>query len=275
MEDRNKIIHEKGESQEINENDKTDLKDFRKSSSQNNSNMEELKLMDFNQTIKLNIDFHFSYNILILGNTGVGKTKILNFISDNYSKNKNSSNYMYIPTLGCDLSIKKFKLEDRVIQIKFYEIGDFDFDFNKNQMTEYFNLSHACIYVIDSDKDESISIVEKFTSLNQNNNKMVNYLILNKNFENIKSSKTETVTIETNRIKNMLNCEHCHFKKCFQTNIQDKNSYRNFFNLMLNDCIDFFKEEKMAIIYNHKNKLDNKNIFFRYRKNRKNRKFCC
>jgi hypothetical protein len=275
MEVKNGKVQDKGESHEMNENDKTDLKDFQKSSSQNFSNMEELKLMEFNQTIKLNVDFHLSFNILILGMFGVGKTKTLNFICDNFTKEKNSLNNIYIPTIGTDLQIKKFRIDEKIIKINFYDIGKFDFDLNHTQMIEYFNLAHACIYVIDSQKEESISLVEKFTSLNPNNDQMVNYLILNKNLQNPNSSTPDTVTKETKRIKNMLNCEHCHFNKCFQSSIVEKNSYKNFFNFMLNDCIDFFKGEDRGKLYKEKNKLDNKNIFFRYRKSRKNTKCWC
>jgi hypothetical protein len=70
----------------------------------------------------------------------------------------------------------------------------------------------------------------------------------------------------------MLSCSNCNIKNSYETQIGEASTYKNSFNSILNDLIEFFRDEKNMKSYKDKNKMDNKKLYFKYKKDRKNKK---
>jgi small GTP-binding protein len=236
---------------------------------------EEIDLKNIDQNLKFNKN-EFQFKILFLGDTKVGKTSLISMICDGYVNNT------YTKTLCCDVRKKVFKIGQTTTEIKFFDIGDVDLEFNLSSILEYLSIVHCCIYVVDSTRPSSLDKIEKILK-NLKNHNMINVLALNKidlvesvsqaNRKNMLSIKSQKI-IEFDR--NFNTNEFKLFSKIVQTSVKNNQTVQDLFNSVLNSLIDYYSEEKNFEFYLKKCDSEENKIFFKYkmRKNMKNR-VCC
>lgn len=228
----------------------------------NNIMQDEIKLLPLNQCIIIPHD-ELTFKIIFLGASGTGKSSIIKRI---FGETVGSR---YIKTLCCDIRTKKLKFKEKMLKLKFFEIGNVDLIANLPVFIEYFKIVHACVYVIDVNESSSLSYVEKLASENIYSFELINYLLLHKSDVN-KIERDETII--TNRVNNLTKSEKSNFKTIFHTSIEDIDSIQNFFNTMMGDLIEFYEHPDQRKIYLEKNKLDNANLFFKYKTSDKKKK---
>lgn len=93
-----------------------------------------------------NSDYDYIYKILIIGNSGVGKSSILLRFTDNIFKDS------FISTIGVDFKVKTIQLDNRIIKLQLWDTaGQERF---KTITHSYYRGAHGVILVFDlTDKD--------------------------------------------------------------------------------------------------------------------------
>jgi len=236
---------------------------------------EEIDLNNLDRNLKFNKN-EFQFKILFLGDTKVGKSSLISLICDGIVNNT------YIKTLCCDVRKKIFRIGQTTTEVKFFDIGDVDLEFNLYSILEYLSIVHCCIYVVDSTRPSSLEKIEKIVK-NLKNRNLINVLALNKidlvesvsqaNRKNMLSVKSQKI-IDFDRNFNTDQLKL--FSKIVQTSVKKNQTVQDLFNFVLNSLIDFYSEEKNYEFYIKKRDSEENKIFFKYkmRKNFKN-SVCC
>jgi len=114
-----------------------------------------------NTTDKKQKKFDFEFKIIIIGDTGVGKTSILNrFTDDTYNRN-------YISTIGIDYRIKMVKLLEKITQLTIFDTAGQER--YRSLAKSYYKGSQAVIIAYDiTDKDSLDSVKSWLSDLNSN-----------------------------------------------------------------------------------------------------------
>lgn len=98
-----------------------------------------------------NLEYDYLFKILIIGDSGVGKSSLLlRFTDDTYSDN-------YISTIGVDFKIKTIELGSNVVKLQIWDTaGQERF---RNIVSSYYRGAHGIIVVYDVLKEESFENV--------------------------------------------------------------------------------------------------------------------
>ena len=92
-------------------------------------------------------DFDYLFKILLIGNSGVGKSCMLSRYSDNYFTED------FISTIGVDFKIKTLSLNSKNVKFQIWDTaGQERF---KNIVSSYFKAAHAIIIMYDCNNRES------------------------------------------------------------------------------------------------------------------------
>lgn len=99
-------------------------------------------------------DFDYLFKVVIVGDSGVGKSNILlRFTENNFS-------FSFHPTIGVDFKIKTFKLENFTIKLQLWDTaGQERF---KNVANTYYKGAHAVLLVYDITNSTSFQNIEKW-----------------------------------------------------------------------------------------------------------------
>lgn len=99
-------------------------------------------------------DFDYLFKVVIVGDSGVGKSNILlRFTENNFS-------FSFHPTIGVDFKIKTFKMENYTIKLQLWDTaGQERF---KNVANTYYKGAHAVFLVYDITNVSSFNNVEKW-----------------------------------------------------------------------------------------------------------------
>jgi Ras-related protein Rab-1A len=99
-------------------------------------------------------DYDFLFKVLIIGNSGVGKScLLLRFADDIFSDN-------YISTIGVDFKIRKLELEDKSVKLQIWDTaGQERF---RNITKSYYRASNGIIVVYDITDRESFNRVQQW-----------------------------------------------------------------------------------------------------------------
>ncbi len=227
---------------------------------------EEINLVELNHNSKFNKN-EFIFKILFLGDTKVGKTSLITGICDGIF-NKN-----YKKTLCCDMRKQKFKLDETTVEIKFYDIGDVDLEYNLSSVVEYLSIVHSVIFVVDAIRMQSLDKIEKLVKNFKCRGEMINFLVLNKFdlVESISQSNLRyTLSAKSQRVVDFDKSHNSNessklFSHIFQTSAKNNQTLQEFFFSVLNSMIEFYSQEKNFENYLKRRDSDNNKIFFKYK----------
>lgn len=201
----------------------------------------------------------FVLNILLIGDAKVGKSSLINYFCEGKTKEG------YIRTLGCDIRIKNLIINDKIINIKFFDLGEFDYNLNIDILEKYFQIAHACLYVYDPNNKNTINNFEKFNKLNLFKEKGVNVIVANKNKKNIKDKKHKEIFIKA---------PHTFFIEK-EINFGVSNNINLFFDDLINYCIEYFDKKENKEIYTKKNEIQYEKFVIKYRPLKKKKNYSC
>lgn len=110
--------------------------------------------------------YDYTYRILVIGDSNVGKTHIIS----NYVSNKNISNQIFTPTIGVDFHAKLISIYSKKIKLHIWDTsGDKNF---KNIVRAYYTSVAAAVIVYDITRRESFEHIkiwlEEFRKKTQN-----------------------------------------------------------------------------------------------------------
>ena len=99
-------------------------------------------------------DFDYLFKVVIVGDSGVGKSNILlRFTDNNFS-------FSFHPTIGVDFKIKTFKLDNFTIKLQLWDTaGQERF---KNVANTYYKGAHAVLLVYDITNPMTFNNIEKW-----------------------------------------------------------------------------------------------------------------
>ena len=96
----------------------------------------------------------YLFKVLLIGNSGVGKSSILSRYADNYFEEQN------MPTIGVDFKINQTEIDGKVVKLQIWDTaGQCRF---KTITQSYYRGSHGIIVVFDVTDRESFSGVQRW-----------------------------------------------------------------------------------------------------------------
>lgn len=221
---------------------------------------EEIKFLELNQNIILPIQ-EFNYRVIFIGDSQVGKTSLIGAICGDKINKK------YSKTLCCDTRSKKFKINGKIVKIKFFDLGEVDLNSNLQVIEGYLKIVHLFVYVCDTNKPRSLNIIEKVSSLNTKADSSLNFLLLNK----LNDEKGEgQLQIKDKRVMSLMTTNN--ISNMFEVSIREKETLDVFFNLLLGNLIEYYEKEENQALYNEILKSDDMNLFFKYKPQKAKRK---
>ena len=122
--------------------------------------------------------FQFIFKLILIGNSGTGKTSIINrFINEKFEDS-------YKCTIGVDFLLKKIKINDQNIKLQIWDTAGMEK--YKQITTSYYRGAHGAIVVFDLTNKESFNDVHKWVNdfsniTNQNSNMRSVVIVGNKN----------------------------------------------------------------------------------------------
>ena len=164
--------------------------------------------------------------ITVIGNRASGKTTLLNSLIFPSVINNNT----YTRTYGYD--IRFLPINDNII-IKFFDIGDIDYEMNESVFQSMSWYSHYVMYLIEPNLKESLQYIEIFEDVFKKNNMI---LVFNKiDLVSDKNYYTNNANVQKFIQKYII-------KNIFFVNSLEQNSVNNFkkelFNLIQNDLFN-------------------------------------
>ena len=117
-------------------------------------------------TTKGNDDYEFIFEVLLLGNSNVGKSSLfLRFVDDIW-------NDTFVPTIGVDFKIKTFDIDEKKIKMQIWDTaGQERF---KNIIASYYRGAHGILLIYDvTDKDSFKNLSNWLIEIEKNASKNV------------------------------------------------------------------------------------------------------
>jgi Ras-related protein Rab-1A len=179
-----------------------------------------------------NIGHDYLYKLLLIGDSGVGKSSILNRFTENYFHEN------YISTIGVDFKISHMKINDKNIKLQIWDTaGQEKF---KTIVSSYYRNSHGIIVVYDITNIDS--------------------------FNNVKNWLDEIYKYSPNNIKILLVGNKCDLKYGRQVDREVAEDYAFLNNLLFIETsaknainIEEIYNKIVKNIYDTNNKIDEKN----------------
>ena len=117
-------------------------------------------------TTKGGEDYEFIFEVLLLGNSNVGKSSLfLRFVDDIW-------NDTFVPTIGVDFKIKTFDIDEKKIKMQIWDTaGQERF---KNIIASYYRGAHGILLIYDvTDKDSFKNLSNWIIEIEKNSSKQV------------------------------------------------------------------------------------------------------
>ena len=137
-----------------------------------------MKTNNENENQKTEDTFQFIFKLILIGNSGTGKTSIINrFINEKFEDS-------YKCTIGVDFLLKKIKINEQNIKLQIWDTAGMEK--YKQITTSYYRGAHGAIVVFDLTNKESFNDVHKWVNdfsniTNQNSNMRSVVIVGNKN----------------------------------------------------------------------------------------------
>ena len=113
--------------------------------------------------MSINDNYEYIFKIIIIGNSNVGKTSIINRFTDKEFKDK------HLATLGCDFHMKTIMINEKMIKIQIWDTAGME---KYQSITKsYYRGAQACLIVFDITNRESFESIENWI---ENFNKFCN-----------------------------------------------------------------------------------------------------
>ena len=198
-----------------------------------------------------NIKENYIFRLLLIGNSNVGKTSLLNrFCDSTYNDDCKA-------TIGVDFKVVTLKYKDKIIKVHVWDTaGQERF---KSVAVNYYRTANVFIFVYDITNDTSFNDLENWIDLAFSNNKtsVINFLVGNKIDEENNRKIDKNVAVDFANSKNLIYFEAsakndenvtkifemCTYKliKYFEKN---KDKYRGEGDLKLGNSTDIGNNEK-------------------------------
>ena len=193
-------------------------------------------------------DLPKEYKIILLGDTGVGKTSIFNrYCRDEFEN-------VYNSTVGVDFEVKNvtYKNKEYAIQI-FDTVGEERF---KSIINSYFRMGDGFFVIFDLTNKRSLESVPKWIEAINEYMQNPRYIILG-NKDDLKNDK-----LKDNEILEVLNTiENFSNKYYYKVSAKEKQNINNVFDIMINflEKDNLYEEDKTTFVI-RKTRNDNKNL---------------
>ena len=188
------------------------------------------------------------YKIVLLGDTGVGKTSIFN----RYCKNKFESNYN--STIGVDFEVKKIEYKKKDYSIEIFDTaGQERF---QSIIDSYFRMGQGFFVIFDLTNKHSLDSLPKWIKKIKEKIEEPKYIILG-NKDDLKNDK-----LKDNEILEVLNTiENFSIKYYYKVSAKEKQNINNVFDIMINflEKDNLYEEDKTTFVI-RKTRNDNKNL---------------
>lgn len=108
------------------------------------------------------------FKIILIGNSNVGKTSLLNYFLNNDNDKK--------PTIAVSFFVKKFKIEDKYIMLNLWDTAGQE-KYN-SIIRMYYNNTHGCFCIFDLTNRESFESIKKWINEFRLYNNLYTYNII-------------------------------------------------------------------------------------------------
>jgi Ras-related protein Rab-1A len=112
-------------------------------------------------------DYDYLFKIIIIGDSSVGKSSIVSkFVDDKYNEN-------FMSTIGVDLNVKMFEVDDKKVKMQIWEIGGNEIF--RNIVSCYYKNCQGILLTFDVTNKESFENVQNWLShIKENGNESTN-----------------------------------------------------------------------------------------------------
>ena len=121
--------------------------------------------------MSINDNYEYIFKIIIIGNSNVGKTSIINRFTDKEFKDK------HLATLGCDFHMKTIMINEKMIKIQIWDTAGME---KYQSITKsYYRGAQACLIVFDITNRESFESIDNWIeNFNKFSNPNIQKIIL-------------------------------------------------------------------------------------------------
>ena len=192
-------------------------------------------------------DLPKEYKMILLGDTGVGKTSIFNrYCRDEFEK-------VYNSTVGVDFEVKNVTYKDKEYSIQIFDtVGEERF---KSIINSYFRMGDGFFVIFDLTNKRSLESVPKWIEAINENMENPRFIILG-NKDDLKNDK-----LKDNEILEVLNkIENFSNKYYYKVSAKEKSNINKVFDIMIDflEKDNLYEEDKATFVI-RKSRHDNKN----------------
>ena len=121
--------------------------------------------------MSINDNYEYIFKIIIIGNSNVGKTSIINRFTDKEYSDK------HLATLGCDFHMKTIMINEKMIKIQIWDTAGME---KYQSITKsYYRGAQACLIVFDITNRESFEAIDNWIeNFNKFSNPNIEKIIL-------------------------------------------------------------------------------------------------
>ena len=196
--------------------------------------------------MSINDNYEYIFKIIIIGNSNVGKTSIINRFTDKEFKDK------HLATLGCDFHMKTIMINEKMIKIQIWDTAGME---KYQSITKsYYRGAQACLIVFDITNRESFESIdnwiENFNKFSNPNIQKIILLIGNKCDLGIDRKISYEEAENYSRVNNLL---------YYETSAKDDINIHEVFHFLGSQLLKINSGNKTNII-NHeiqRNNMDN------------------
>jgi small GTP-binding protein len=238
---------------------------------ESNNKDKEKKLNDNDEFSKRNsisevsLPYHYIFKIILIGDSGIGKTSIINRYIHN------SFNDKYICTIGVDFMMKTMNIEETQIKLQVWDTAGMER--YKQLTTSYYKGSHSAIIVFDLTNKSSFDNVEYWLNLFYENSNPIfqKYVMLIGN----KADMVDSIKVTPDMIEAFIKDRNIQYAECSARTGENISSVFESLGRKLFENFKFSYNEKIKSMELRKSSKTTEGNFQSLADKSKEKKSCC